>query len=246
MRRSARARYLLTEYLQGTQIGLTRNPNWWGPSPSLDKLEFQFIPSTAAQVQALLAGELTAIHPQVNASLASLQGAPGIAFESGPSLLEEHLDFNTASPAMPLLGQSWFRQAVAYALDRDASIANAWEPLSLSVSPLDSLVHLSQQQEYKPVFDRYAYDPGHVTSIMRRHRCVKWGRPDLVVQRHPGVDPLRDDERERPAGVGAGTADHARPRRGCRARRGQLALKRPLRNSPPGRRLRPHDVHVAA
>ena len=164
--------FLLTEYLQGTQIGLTRNPNWWGPSPSLDKLEFPFIPSTAAQVQALLAGELTAIHPQVDASLASLQGAPGIAFESGPDRLEEHLDFNTASPAMPLLGQSWFRQAVAYALDRDASIANAWEPLSLSVSPLDSLVHLSQQQEYKPVFDRYAYDPGRVTSIMRRHGCV--------------------------------------------------------------------------
>ena len=39
--------FLLTEYLQGTQIGLTRNPNWWGPSPSLDKLEFPFIPSTA-------------------------------------------------------------------------------------------------------------------------------------------------------------------------------------------------------
>ena len=192
--------FLLTEYLQGTQIGLTRNPNWWGSSPSLDKLEFPFIPSTAAQVQALLAGELTAIHPQVDASLASLQGAPGIVFESGPDRFEEHLDFNTASSAMPLLGQSWFRQAVAYALDRDGSIAHAWEPLSLSVSPLDSLVHLGQQQEYKPVFGRYAYDPGRVTSIMRRHGCV--AGPD---QSGRATAPARRSASRRRAGTHSGS-----------------------------------------
>ena len=164
--------FLLTEYLQGAQIGLTRNPEWWGPSPALDKLEFRFIPSTAAQVQALLAGELQAIHPAFDASLASLQGVPGIVFESGPDRLEEHLDFNTASPSMPLLGQSWFRQAVAFALDRDSSIANGWGPLSVSVNPLQSLVYLGQQQEYKPVFNRYAFARDRVARIMRRHGCA--------------------------------------------------------------------------
>jgi peptide/nickel transport system substrate-binding protein len=163
--------YLLTEYLQGTQITLTRNPEWWGQSPHLDAVTLRFIPSTAAQVQALLAGELSAIHPQADASLASLQSVPGIAFATSSGLGMEHLDFNTDSPAMPLLREAWFRQAVAYALDRDSSIANAWGPLDVDVDPLDSLVFMSQQPEYKPVYSRYGFDAGRVARIMRRHQC---------------------------------------------------------------------------
>jgi ABC-type transport system substrate-binding protein len=74
---------------------------------------------------------------------------------------------------MPLLRQSWFREAVAHALDRGYSIQNSWGPLNVDVDPLDSLVHLSQQQEYKPVFDRLAYDPARVARIMRKHGCAK-------------------------------------------------------------------------
>jgi peptide/nickel transport system substrate-binding protein len=165
--------YLLTEYLQGTQITLTRNPEWWGARPQLDGVTFRFIASIDAQVQALLAGELDAIHPPASASLAGAQGAPGIAFETGSDRLAEHLDFNTVSSTMPLLRQSWFREAVAYALDRDSSIDSAWGPLNVDVDPLDSLVYLSQQQEYKAVFDRFAYDPDRVARIMRRHGCAK-------------------------------------------------------------------------
>ena len=158
---------------RGTQIGLVRNNDWWGPhAPGLDAVEFRFVPSTTDQVQALLSGELTAIHPLVSEPLAPLQGAPGIAFESDPGLTIEHLDFNTASATMPLLRERWFREAVAYALDRNSSIVDAWSPLTLGVEPLDSFGYLSQQTDYRPVFDGYRYDPGRVASILKRHGCT--------------------------------------------------------------------------
>jgi peptide/nickel transport system substrate-binding protein len=163
----------LRSWQHGTQLTLVRNDDWWGPNaPDLDRVVLRFIPSVTDQVEALLAGELTAIHPFASAPLAPLQGAPGIAFESGPGLTMEHLDFNTDSATMPLLHQSWFRQAVAYALDRETALDYAWGPLTLDVEPLDSLVYLRQQKEYKPVFDRYRYDPSHVAKIMKRHNCV--------------------------------------------------------------------------
>jgi peptide/nickel transport system substrate-binding protein len=162
--------FLITEWLQGTQMTLTRNPEWWGSSPSLDAVVLRFIPSTSAQVQALRAGELSAIHPPADESLASLQGVPGIASGTSPGLQVEHLDFNTASATMPLLREDWFREAVAYALDRGAAVPAGWG--ALSVEPRDSLVHFSQQPEYKPVFDRYGYNADKVARIMKRQRCA--------------------------------------------------------------------------
>ncbi len=163
--------FLITEWLSGTQITLTPNPEWWGATSSLDALVLRFIPSPSAQVQALLAGELTAIHPPPSQALVSLQGVGGIAFGSSPGTLVEHLDVNVASTSMPLLGESWFRQAIAYALDRDAAITAGWGALAPGMEPRDSLVHLSQQPEYRPVFDRYGLDPASVSRIMRRNRC---------------------------------------------------------------------------
>jgi peptide/nickel transport system substrate-binding protein len=44
--------------------------------------------------------------------------------------------------------------------------------LAPNVVPLESLVHLSQQQEYKPVFSRYRYDASRVARLMRENRCT--------------------------------------------------------------------------
>ena len=114
--------FLITEWLHGTSLGALAQLRLVGlAAPPLDAASFASSRAPAAQVQALLAGELSAIHPSPDASLAPLQGAPGIAFASSPGLLMEHLDLNTGSAAMPLLRETWFREAVAYALDRNTA-----------------------------------------------------------------------------------------------------------------------------
>ncbi len=94
--------------------------------------------------------------------------------DSAPFTVEElveHIDFNVESTEMPLLGEAWFRQAVAHALDRDAIVTelNALQPLYASQH---SLLHLSNEAAYQPSFDDYAYSSATVADIMGDHGCV--------------------------------------------------------------------------
>jgi ABC-type transport system substrate-binding protein len=92
----------------------------------------------------------------------------------------EHVDFNVESSTMPLLGESWFRQAVARAIDRNAIITDGnggINPQQL-YAPQHSLVHLSHEPAYQSHFDTYAYDPDAVETIMLDHDCVK-GADDI-------------------------------------------------------------------
>mgnify|MGYP006353019547 CR=1 FL=1 len=106
----------------------------------------------------------------------ALAATPGIEFQSSPATFYEHLDFNVGPGTKPLLGEQWFRQAVAYALDRDgatAAVAQATDSPDHGV--LQSLTHFSQHPDYKEDFDRYSYDPERVSRIMRRHDCTLGG-----------------------------------------------------------------------
>ncbi len=59
---------------------------------------------------------------------------------------------------MPLLHEQWFRQAVAYALDRQAIATGVFGAIVPAIAPLQNLLYLSQQPEYRPDFAVYAQD----------------------------------------------------------------------------------------
>jgi len=157
---------------QGTQLTLLRNNGWWGAHDAyLQRLVFRFIPNTSDRLQALLSGELTVVQPS-QSEAALYQGAPGIVTERSPGATFDHFDFNVGSTSLPLLREAWFREAVVYALDRDAAVAVGPAATAPGLEVLDSLVYLDQQKEQKSHFDRYAYAPGQVAKIMTRHGCV--------------------------------------------------------------------------
>lgn len=166
--------FLLTGWDRGVQITLSRNPNWWGEHPAfLDSLVLRVIPPAHLLAQALTDGTIDASYP--GGPFPGLAETPGIALQSPPGASFEHLDFNVGSETMPLLGEPWFREATAYALDRQGAVTEVWGLHSPGIETFQSLTYFGQQPEYRPHFDRYSYDPERAGDIMRDHGCVLAG-----------------------------------------------------------------------
>ena len=105
----------------------------------------------------------------------------------------EHLDFNVGSTTMPLLRETWFRQAVVYAIDRAAVAAVSHEPVVSNHPALHNLSFSSIEPDYEPVFSHYVYDLQTVAGLMGAHGCTRVHRRDLVVRRDSRLRQARRD-----------------------------------------------------
>jgi peptide/nickel transport system substrate-binding protein len=166
--------YQVTSWIPGQSLTLTRNPRWWGAhAPFLDSVEYRFLFDSNDEVAALASGAVDLIVPTPGLNVLPLYTNPNVSVVQTPGLFMEHLDFRVTSTTQPLLGQTWFRQAVAYAIDRAATTQALWGALSPGIQPMQSLVSWAQQQDYVPHFAAYTYDPTQVASIMSAHGCVR-------------------------------------------------------------------------
>lgn len=168
--------FLVTEWVRGQSLTLSRNPRWWGRhAPFLDSIVVRFILDTNSRFQAIQSGQVHVIVPQPQLQIAELRGRPEIAVESSPGTFLDHLDFNTAAPDMPLLGERWFRQAVAFALDREALFPLLYGSISANFGAQQNLSYPRTHESYVPSFARYVYSPGTVADIMQSHGCIRGG-----------------------------------------------------------------------
>lgn len=138
--------FRLKEYVPGQRIVLERNPYYWKVDhdrnrlPYLDELVFLFVGTEDAQVIHFESGESQIINRFGTENfriLAKEQYARGYHVEDlGPSLEFNFLFFNLnhLSPQLSNLGheQTWFRdlkfrQAVSFAIDRDAIVRLAYQ-----------------------------------------------------------------------------------------------------------------------
>ena len=117
--------FLVTSWVKGQSLTLTRNPRWsWAHRPHVDSIVLKLIPDTNGEINALLGGEVDVLYPSAQTAFSVLVNHAGIGEQSSDGSLMEHLDFNVAAGTQALLHQQWFRQAVAYGIDR-AAIATA-------------------------------------------------------------------------------------------------------------------------
>lgn len=168
--------FLVTGWTRGESLTATRNPRWWGPTgPFLDSIVFRIVPSANDQFAGLRNGTLDLIFPQAQLGIADIGRVDGITVQSAPGTGMEHLDFNVQPAGMSLLRERWFRQAVAYAIDRDAVAAASYNTLVPNYPALHNLTFASAHPAYQPVFARYAHDAAAVAVLMLDHGCVRGG-----------------------------------------------------------------------
>ena len=170
--------FVFSNYTKGQSITMTRNPKWWGPhAPYLDKIVFVFRTNTDTEIQAIRGGEVDVIYPQPQLQLVDLKGQSGLKIESNAGTTLEHIDYNEQlKGGQPLLRAPWFRQAVSYAINRQALINQIYKKFNPKQQVLQNLTYgNSQKGLYKPHFGAYTYSTSKVASIMQKHGCTKGG-----------------------------------------------------------------------
>ncbi len=135
--------YKIVEKVIGSHIVLAPNPTWWGKPPYFKRIVVRAIENTAALEANLLSGGVDYVAGELGFTLDQ-----ALAFEKRygknydivykPSLTYEHIDFNLDNP---ILQDKRVRQALIYAIDREAIGKQLFEGRQLvassMVNPLD-------------------------------------------------------------------------------------------------------------
>jgi peptide/nickel transport system substrate-binding protein len=115
--------FRLTEWNRGASIRLERYAGYWGKAPALERATFRIIDDSAAQVAALMAGDLDAI-PNIGApeTVAQFEADPRFDVLTGTTEGETILAMNHRRE---LLQDVRVRKAIQHAIDRQALIDGA-------------------------------------------------------------------------------------------------------------------------
>ncbi len=103
---------------------LVRNPNFWGPAPALDTIEFQFIDDLAAQITAFSSGDLDVISQFSVSGGESLLDNPDVNVIEHPSTAHRQIHMRTSKGPF---ADKRVRQAMAIAMDRAAVIEGLFQ-----------------------------------------------------------------------------------------------------------------------
>ena len=170
--------FVFSEWNPGQDLTVVRNEAYWGEPAHLDAVVFRFIEDSNSQIQALRGGEVDMLYmqPQLDA-LEQLRTIEGIDIEVSAGTQYEHLDFNFA---VPPLDQQYVREAIARGIDRQAIVEAIIAPIQPDAEVLQSLIYVTNQQQYEPHFDRYAYDPQAAVALLEDNGCTR-GEDDVFV-----------------------------------------------------------------
>ena len=178
--------YRIVEAIPGSRIVLERNDTWWGKSPVFDRIVLLTIEKTTALEANLLSGNIDMISGELGLTLDQ-----ALAFEKRhgetyqiiyePGLLYEHIDLNLENP---LLQDKTVRQALMYAIDREAISQKLFEgrqPVAHSgVSPLDWV--------YDPDGKKYSYDTEKAKALLDQ---AGWSDVRNGIRHNAAGEPLR-------------------------------------------------------
>jgi peptide/nickel transport system substrate-binding protein len=161
-------------WVHGRQLTLVRNPKWWLGRAKLSSLIYRFAPSATA-AQQIRSGEIDVFNPQPQTFLVPLRRASGLRTQVGLGPTFEYLGFNTGyKRSEPLLGQKWFRQAFAYAINRKAMVDALFTKTGIApgLPVLNDLWIMTNSKYYKALWKKYSYQPQKAINMMKAHGCT--------------------------------------------------------------------------
>ncbi len=112
--------FVLGEWRRGVHVLLRANPQYWGPKPKIEEVEFRGIPDPLTRVSALLAKDADLITQFPVQEAERVKRLEGLRVVDIPSLRSMHLLINTLAPG-PLQDRR-VRQALNLAIDKNALV----------------------------------------------------------------------------------------------------------------------------
>ncbi|NPV28097.1 MAG: ABC transporter substrate-binding protein [Firmicutes bacterium] len=158
--------FCFARYEQDKELVVERNPDYWGEPAKVNKIVFKFIPDHNSRLLALQAGEvdvITEIPREMIGQLKTTQGIQVLRGKTG-AYVALYLMVNGKQP-FDILQDKRIRQAIGWAIDREAIIQKVWEGNAISsqtIIPPDIL------REYKDLVNGFAYNPEKAKNLLEQ------------------------------------------------------------------------------
>ncbi len=149
--------FAMEEFTSGDHITLTANPEYWGGEPAIAGVEFRFISEGSTAVTALKAGEIDWTDSIPVQQVDALSSDEGIELAVEPSNDYWYLALNQAEAPW---NDVRARQAVAYAIDRDAIV----QATTFGTGAQNQLA-IPEQSIWYAEFDEYSLDPERAQAL---------------------------------------------------------------------------------
>lgn len=171
--------YKVTAWTRDEEMVLERNDDYFGEKALTQKIVYRPIPEAAARVIALETGEVDVIQGVPADEVARLEGIDGLSVYKAKSVGQRLFRFGCNDP---IIGKTKVRQALIYAVDRQAIIDSLFPGLSYpSTAPLApvtwgyaNLGEIKQDQEKaKQLLAEAGYADGFKTKIVTTERYAK-------------------------------------------------------------------------
>jgi len=156
--------YVLEKRVNGDHVTLRRNDDYWGRRPTFVHQVFKVVPDAATREALVRSGQAQMVLLPPISDLPSLQKDPTVKTLIAPGDRVIFFAINTVDKQQPLLQRADVRQALNYAINRDAIVKStlfgAAVPMTAPVAP--SLFGYCQMS------NPYRYDPDLAKSMLQK------------------------------------------------------------------------------
>jgi peptide/nickel transport system substrate-binding protein len=155
--------YKLTEWVAADHLTLKANKDYFQGAPKIDTLVFKVLPDTNVQIAQLKTGELDGIPFFPDASVPAVKGQSGLTIDSSIASIfyAVHLNMNRTD----LFGDRLVRQALSYAIDRQAMITNVLHGTGqVATGPIIPAISWA----YDPNVMQFPYDPNKAKALLQQ------------------------------------------------------------------------------
>ena len=144
------------------RVVLTANPNYWGPKPYLDEVEFWFYGDWGGLLADYEQGGIHALHPSNREELSTLVTMPDLQLYSAQLAGYGIVFLNLRRDSLPFFQTKEVRQALLYALDRQLLIDQALNGQGLIAdSPM-----VPNSWAFNRAVRTYGYDPVRAIGLL--------------------------------------------------------------------------------
>ena len=151
--------FILKEWIIGDRITLERNDNYWGEKPKLKTLVFRIVPEASARLIELQAGTVDGIAYLAPDDLPTVEADPNLTvFPHGMDNIGL-LGFNRAHPPFDKVE---VRQAISYAIDKEALVEAAFPPQAQVATQFVPPVTFGYSKDLQD----YPYDPDKAKELL--------------------------------------------------------------------------------
>jgi peptide/nickel transport system substrate-binding protein len=155
--------FLFDEWITGDHVTLVPNENYWNGVPILDEYIFKILPDDAAAVNQLKTGEIDwgALTPS---SVAEFEGSEDVAVVDFPTLSFSFYGLNLDTTKSTLFQDVEVRQALFYALDREAMLESIY--FGFGVVAVGTIPTMSWAYNPDAIEFTYPYDPEMAVQLL--------------------------------------------------------------------------------